>query len=89
MICKSCKKEFDEFKTEKKTFANGTKHIGAYCPVCGAYQQWLPQGGPDILYYGKYKDEKIEDIVKKDKRYLEWLKDNCKRSVKNKIEKYL
>lgn len=90
MICFQCKKEFDEYKTEEKVFVNGSKHIAGYCPHCGKWIKFLPQGGEDMLYFGKHKGEKISEVAKNDREYLIWLKDNfAKHSLKKKIEKYL
>lgn len=88
MKCHSCKKEYDKFKEEKKIFSNNTEHIGAYCPYCNHFVKWLPQGLPDIFYFGKYKGEEMSEVAKKDKDYLIWMSENNPK-LKRKIVKYL
>lgn len=46
------------------------KHLGQYCAKCGAWQKWMPQNNPiDIMYIGKYRGQKIADIVERDREY--------------------
>lgn len=85
MICKSCGSVFEEYKTTEKIFKNGTKHLEARCPDCGKWIKYLPQGKDTTMWYGKYKGEKIEDIIIKDPEYIMWLKENSKNNTRRKI----
>ena len=72
-------------------FKNGTKHLRTSCSNCGRFRGYKQQELKDdyILYFGKYKGEKIVDI--KDNAYLIWLLEQefIKENVKNKIKELL
>jgi len=72
LICKYCEKEIEPV-TEEKVFSNGTKHISASCPLCKKWLKYLPQGGEAVLYFGKYKGQRISEVAKIDPEYLHWL----------------
>ena len=72
-------------------FKNGTKHLRTSCSNCGRFRGYKQQAIKDdyILYFCKYKGEKLVDI--KDHGYLLWLRDQdfIKNNVKEKIEEIL
>lgn len=86
--CNRCNKEIEPI-TEEKTFANGTKHIGATCPLCKRFIKWLPQEpNNDMLYFGKYKGKRMSEVVIFDPDYLHWLcEETDKAKIRNLIEK--
>jgi len=90
MICGKCKRQFDEYETRERVFSNNTKHTEGLCPFCKKHQRFLPREEYATLYFGKYRGERISDVVKKDRGYLEWLIDNySSEGLKKKIKKEL
>ena len=65
-IIKNCKKcNHHEFYFDEKIFSNGTKHIAQHCRQCNTFQKYVPQNNPiEVMYLGKYKGQKINDIDK-------------------------
>lgn len=54
-------------------------HKTAYCNSCDAYIKNLPQGLPQKLYFGKFKERLINSMNKKEEiSYLKWLLENTK-----------
>jgi hypothetical protein len=53
-------------------------HIGEYCADCGAHIRWVPQGLENFIWPvgTKHKGKRILDILKTDRRYLEWAAEN-------------
>ena len=76
---------------EIQEFKNGTKHLRTSCKGCGRFRGFKQQSIKDdyILYFGKYKGEKLIDI--KDNDYLAWLleQDFIKNNLKEKIKQIL
>lgn len=68
IICPKCN-SVDDYYIEKRTI-----HTTAYCNKCNSYIKNLPQGKPAQLFFGKYKDRLIQDMVSKEEiDYLQWL----------------
>ena len=88
ITCNNCQKEV-EAVTEEKTFANGTIHISASCPLCEKWIKWLPQEeNNDMLYFGKHKGKRMSEVVLTDPEYLHWLcEETDKAKIRNLIEK--
>lgn len=84
MICKYCGGETEE--REKIFISHGRefKHIGIYCvKKCKGegWQKWKAQQKPAkdfIMPFGKYKDKSIKEVVKIDKEYAVWMKNNTR-----------
>ena len=64
-------------------------HIGEYCADCGAHIRWVPQGLESFIWPvgTKHKGKLLLEILKTDRRYLEWAAENmtaspglCKRA---------
>lgn len=52
-------------------------HKTAFCDKCGAYIKNIPQGLPQKLYFGKYKDREVSSMTSIDEvKYLKWLIQN-------------
>lgn len=53
-------------------------HIGEYCADCDSFIRWVPQGLENFIWPigSKHKGKRILDILKTDKRYLEWAAEN-------------
>jgi len=49
-------------------------HIGEYCTDCGSFIRWVPQGLEKFIWPvgAKHKGRRILEILRTDKRYLEW-----------------
>lgn len=92
MYCFTCKTEV-EIKEIERTFNNGTCHIEARCSVCDRFLKFLPYKKPEEwkFYFGKYDGEKMIDIAKTDREYLEWivLKSDLPDKIKKKVEQIL
>ncbi len=89
VVCKYCA-TVDDYYTIEKKFKNGTVHIEAKCNNCDKHIKYLSQGGPPILYFGKYKGKDVTTI--EDLFYLTWLDENVhkmsvalKRAIKDRI----
>lgn len=67
LFCKKCGQNCNVFIEVKSN-----NHC-AYCSQCGGFIQNVPYDEPR-MYFGRYKDMKIEDID--DKPYLQWVLDN-------------
>ena len=67
LFCQRCGKEVEAVLTPSGV------HMKGSCGECGRYIKFVSQGGPVKLYFGKYRDETIDEIAKKDRGYLEWL----------------
>lgn len=52
-------------------------HKTAFCNKCDSYIKNIPQGLPQKLYFGKYKDREVSTMTSQDEiKYLKWLLDN-------------
>jgi len=53
-------------------------HVGEYCADCGFFIRWVPQGLQNFIWPigAKHKGKPILEILKTDKRYLEWAAEN-------------
>jgi hypothetical protein len=49
-------------------------HIGEYCADCSSFIRWVPQGLENFIWPigAKHKGKPILEILRTDKRYLEW-----------------
>lgn len=52
--------------------ASGNQWV-ARCRRCQAFIKNMPQGGPAVLYFGKYAQVPLAEVAAKDRAYLEWL----------------
>ena len=70
--------EGKDIKTTMQMYSNGINHKKALCPNCGIRQpRALPQTQfVEVLYFGKYKGRRIDDIAKEDPGYLQWTLEN-------------
>ena len=70
--CPACgEKNSSPFATTMKN-----NHKGLWCKFCGAWIKWLKQNNPwrdFVMPFGKYKGEKLIDILNSNPNYLEWL----------------
>lgn len=85
--------EHKNIKVTEQTFSNGTIHNAKRCEDCGRHLGYAPrvQVEDSLLYFGKYKGEKILEVAEKDPEYLEWLfeQDWCKPRMRDLIEQAL
>jgi len=74
--------------TRKEHMADETtgevKKIGIYCSDCGKWIKWesFVDDSDFIMPFGKFKGQKIADIVKNEKAYALWACGNLKGSLK-------
>jgi RNase P subunit RPR2 len=90
LYCNHCKKR-TTYEKKYVTFSTGFKHISAICKECNYHIKYVSQGGPERIYFGKHKGEKIEDIYHNDKGYLLWLlkQEWLENNLKITIQKYV
>lgn len=83
-VCSKCS------ATEFYTKTSGP-HIGKYCAVCDAWVCWVPKKWQDFVWpIGKaHRGKKLGDIVKTDRSYLEWARENLKGSLQKKANEAL
>jgi len=72
LTCQHCGHTFEPIPSVRE-FRDGSLHYQVNCPGCNQFCKWLSQGGPPKLYYGKHKGRAIKDVLKEDRRYIEWL----------------
>lgn len=73
-VCKNCKSP--SFRTENKTFKNGSEHIARYCLQCGAFNDYAAKEFPAAMFvmpFGKYKGLSLQQVVDKDRGYAQWM----------------
>ena len=60
------------------------KKIGIYCADCGKWIKWesFVDDADFVMPFGKFKGQKIVDIVKNEKTYALWACGNLKGSLK-------
>jgi len=61
----------EESKDDKQTLQIISK-------MCTEKQKYLEDFDYDLIRFGKYKEQRFSEIVKKDKNYLEWAVKNVK-----------
>ena len=68
-------------------------HKTAYCNSCDSYIKNIPQGLPQKLYFGKFKERLISSMnTKEEVDYLKWLIANTKvkpNALKEAIDNHL
>lgn len=82
--CTSCGST--EFYTKKSG-----PHVGKYCANCDAWKCWIPGNWREFVWpIGKtHKNKKLGDIVKTDRRYLEWAAENLKGTLQRRAKEAL
>jgi hypothetical protein len=91
LYCHHCDIVVSEPVLERRELPNGAFQVRANCPKCGHYLKFMPQGGPELIHFGKYKDKTVEEVAEADPEYLRWLYEQpwCKRRLKEAIAKAL
>lgn len=80
LFCQRCQEE-----KEARIYPSG-QHLRADCLTCGRYIKFINQEIPieeATMPFGKCKGQKLVDILKNDRPYMEWLRENLQQ--KNKI----
>lgn len=85
VICQKCG-SVNDYRVTK-----GNLHHTAYCNGCDAYIKNLPQGGPYILPFGKFKGTLLSEMTSRDQiDYLNWmLRSDFNNTTKDKVNAHL
>ena len=85
ITCRRCG-SVDDYSTSRSG-----QHIKATCNKCGSYIQFVPQGGPPTLFFGKYKGREISTMITVDEiNYLHWLLDqDIKEKLREDIQNHI
>jgi hypothetical protein len=94
MNCTKCNNHL--FVVMKRTFSNGTSHVGAVCSECNSHLCWISPKDPEVaeltpigeieIPFGKFKGTKLKDL---ECDYLNWMLKNTDSKFNNNIKKYL
>jgi len=74
--CRVCGVINPQWVVTDKIFKNGTKHKEMRCPDCQSFYKYQKQNKEDIFYFGKYKGEKVSEVMVKDEDYIKWFLKN-------------
>lgn len=85
--CHKCGSE--SVRLENKTFANGTKHLAAFCVDCGKFLKYVQRVKDEdfVMPFGKHKGERLFDVPRE---YLEWMENTVdSTNLKSRIKRFL
>jgi hypothetical protein len=77
----------DLFDVEEQIFKNGKTHLRATCNNCKRFIKYLSQNNEAEfrMPFGMHKGKPLADIPRD---YLDWLLENGKNNIRNKIKKF-
>jgi len=88
--CKRC--DSVAFRTENKTFKNGTEHIARFCLCCGAFMDYAAKEFPDgmfVMPFGRHRGKSLDWILENERDYAVWLASIEKGSVSKRMQRLL